>query len=225
MNELRYLGHSAFYIKKGPYGILIDPFISQNPLADFDLKKNAVTHILVTHGHGDHLGDAIPIAKSTGAQIIAVFELANYCAKYGVNTLGVGIGAPISLPWGEVIFLPAFHSSSTPDGVYAGMPAGIFINTDGIKIFHAGDTALNNEMKLIGDLYEPYYALLPIGGHFTMGINEAVIAAKFLKAKEIIPMHYNTFEVIKANPLDLIPLLETQNQKALILKINECVEI
>ncbi|MDD3237764.1 MAG: metal-dependent hydrolase [Candidatus Gastranaerophilales bacterium] len=224
-NELRYIGHSAFYIKTENSGILIDPFISQNPYAKFDLNHNKITHIILTHGHGDHLGDAIPIAKKTGATIIAIFELANYCAQRGAKAMPVGMGAELSFEWGKMIFVPAFHSSSTPDGQYAGMPTGVIFEIDGVKIYHAGDTALNTEMKLIGELYEPYYSLLPIGGLFTMGINEAAMAARMLRTKEVIPMHYNTFEAIKANPTELEVLLERQGQKATILKPNEAVEL
>lgn len=222
---LRYLGHSAFYIKKGDYGILIDPFLSQNPSANFDLNKEKVTHILVTHGHGDHLGDAIPISKATGAQVVAVFELANYCASKGANALPVGLGCDIKLGWGSACFLPAVHTSSLPDGGYAGVAAGILLDIDGVKIFHAGDTALSQEMILIKEVYQPYFALLPIGGHYTMGIKEAAIAAKLLGAKEIIPMHYNTFDVIKTNTKEFDILIENQNQKCIVLKPNESIEI
>lgn len=223
--ELRYLGHSAFYIKKGEYGILIDPFLSQNPSAKFDLNKEKVTHILVTHGHNDHLGDAIPISKATGAQVIAVFELANYCASRGANSLAIGLGCEIKFGWGSACFLPAVHTSSLVDGSYAGVAAGILLDIDGVKIFHAGDTALSQEMVLIKEVYNPYFALLPIGGHFTMGIKEAAIAAKLLGAKEIIPMHYNTFDVIKADSEKFKILIENQNQKCLVLKPNESIEI
>lgn len=225
VNELRYLGHSAFYLKKGDFGILIDPFLSQNPSCKFDLNKEVITHIVLTHGHGDHLGDAIPISKSTGATIVAVFELANYCAQKGAKVMPVGIGCNLEFPWGSLRFLPAFHSSSTPDGVYAGMPASVLFDIDGVKIFHAGDTSLSAEIKLIGELYNPYYALLPIGGHFTMGVEDAAIAAKFLGAKEVIPMHYGTFDVIKVDPDAFAILLERQNQKCCVLKTNEAMEI
>lgn len=223
--ELRYLGHSAFYIKKGEYGILIDPFLSQNPSANFDLSKEKITHILVTHGHGDHLGDAIPISKKTGAQIIAVYELGNYCASKGAKSLAVGLGGEIKLPWGSIWFLPAIHTSSLPDGTYAGIAAGILLDIDGVRIFHAGDTALTQEMALIKEVYKPDFSLLPIGGYYTMGIKEAAIAAKLLGVNQVIPMHYNTFDVIKADAEKFKTLIENQNQKCLVLKPSESVEI
>lgn len=225
MNELRYLGHSAFFIKNGEYGILIDPFISQNPSVKFDVRDTQITHIFLTHGHGDHFGDALAIAQVTGAVIVAVFELANYCQARGVNTIPVALGGEIKFEWGSSWFLPAFHSSSTPDGHYAGCAASILFDIGGVRIFHAGDTAMNTEMKLIGDFYKPYYALLPIGGHFTMGIPEALYAAKMLNAKEIIPMHYNTFDAIKVDVISFITALEEQGQKGIILKANESIDI
>lgn len=222
---IEYIGHSAFYIKNGDYGILIDPFILHNPVANFDVNSKKITHILLTHGHGDHLGDAIPISKQTGATIITVFELANYCSTRGAKAIPVGIGGVTKLPFGKVRFLPAFHSSSTPDGTYAGMPASILIDFDGIKIYHAGDTCLNSEMKLIGELYSPDYAMLPIDGHFTMGTKDAALAAEYLKSKIVIPMHYNTFEGSKINPDNLKPLLEAQNQELIVMKPGESFEV
>ncbi len=222
-SELKYLGHSAFYIKTENHGILIDPFITQNPQATFDTSLDIVTDIIVTHGHNDHLGDAIPISRSSQAEIIAVFELANYCNAQGARALPVGLGGEIKREWGSVWFLPAFHSSSLPDGRYAGCPASVLLDIDGVKIFHAGDTAVNKEMELVGDLYKPYYALLPIGGHFTMGIKEAAVAARLLKAKEIIPMHYNTFDVIQAETLEFEMLIESQKQKCLPIRPGESI--
>jgi len=222
---IQYIGHSAFYLRHGDFGILIDPFIHHNPVAKFDINNKIITHILLTHGHGDHLGDAIPIAKQTGATIIAVFELANYCASKGVNVISVGIGGTIVLPFGKIMFLPAFHSSSTPDGTYSGMPASILIDFDGIKIYHAGDTSLNTEMKLIGELYAPDYSMLPVDGNFTMGIKEATIAAKFLRSKIVIPIHYNTFEGQNINIENMRPLLEAQNQELIVMNPGDNFEI
>ena len=222
---IEYIGHSAFYIRNADFGILIDPFILHNPVAKFDINNKKITHILLTHGHGDHLGDAIPIAKQTGATIIAVFELANYCSSKGAKVIPVGIGGTTILPFGKVRFLPAFHSSSTPDGTYAGMPASILFDFEGIKIYHAGDTSLTNEMKLIGELYAPDYAMLPVDGHFTMGMKDAVIAAKFLQSKIVIPMHYNTFEGQRINIDNLRPMLEAQNQELILMNPGDSFEI
>ncbi len=225
MRKLTYIGHSAFFIENDWDGILIDPFITGNPQADFDYKKKRITYIFLTHAHLDHLGDAIAISKHTGATIVAVVELANYCMEKGAKAVGVNIGAHLKYKWGEVRFLNAIHSSSNQDLVYGGQAAGLLFDIEGTTIYHAGDTALMSDFGLIGELYNPYYALLPIGGYYTMGIEEAAIAAKMLFAPEIIPMHYNTFPNIKVDVRKFVDLIEAQGQKCLPLKANEYVEL
>ena len=225
MRKLTYLGHSAFLIEKDWDCILIDPFITGNPTANFDYKKKRITHIVVTHAHLDHLGDAIAISKNTGAPIIAVFELANYCIEKGAKAIGVNIGGKLKFNWGSVKFLPAVHSSSNPDLPYGGLAASLLFDIDGTTIYHAGDTALMPDFSLIGELYNPYYALLPVGGYYTMDINDAAIAAKMLYAMEVIPMHYNTFPNIKVDIQKFVDMLEAQVQKCLYLKANEYVEL
>lgn len=225
MTSLQYIGHSAFFIKTQDAGILIDPFISGNPKAKFDIQNEKISDIFLTHGHADHLGDAIPISRETKAQITATFELANYCSEKGAFAKSINLGGKISYPWGSARFLPAFHSSSTPDGQYAGMPASVLLEINGLKIYHAGDTCLNSEMKVTGDIYKPDIALLPIGSNFTMDVNEAVIAAEWLKAECIIPIHYNTFDLINADPENFKKQIELQGQKCIILKPGEGIEL
>ena len=225
MRKLTYLGHSAFLIEKDWDCILIDPFITGNPTANFDYKKKRITHIVVTHAHLDHLGDAIAISKNTGAPIIAVFELANYCIEKGAKAIGVNIGGKLKFNWGSVKFLPGVHSSSNPDLPYGGLAASLLFDIDGTTIYHAGDTALMSDFSLIGELYNPYYALLPVVGYYTMDINDAAIAAKMLYAMEVIPMHYNTFPNIKVDIQKFVDMLEAQGQKCLPLKANEYVEL
>ncbi|MCD7780035.1 MAG: metal-dependent hydrolase [Candidatus Gastranaerophilales bacterium] len=225
MRKLTYLGHSAFYIEKDWDGVLIDPFITGNPLANFDYKQKRISHILVTHAHLDHLGDAIAISKHSGAPIIAVVELAHYCLEKGAKAIGINIGGKLNLPWGSVKFLPAIHSSSNPDLPYGGVAASLLIDIEGTVIYHAGDTSLMSDFSLIGELYNPYYAILPIGGFYTMDIFDAATAAKMLYAPEIIPMHYNTFSNIKADVQKFADLIEAQGQKCLPLKVNEYVEL
>jgi len=222
---IKYLGHSAFFIKTKNSGILIDPFISQNSASDFDYTKEKITHIFVTHGHNDHLGDAVNISKNTGAQIIAVFELANFCLNRGANAFGVNLGGKLNFDFGSAIFCPAYHSSSTPDGSYAGCAASILFDFDGLKIFHAGDTCLSQEFKTIKEIYSPDVAMLPVGGIFTMDIEQASIAAKWISAKYIIPMHYNTFPLIKTDIHKFKMMVDNEQQQALILGINEQFEL
>lgn len=215
--KLKYLGHSSFEIRQGENKILIDPFLALYP----DYDYSGVTEIFVTHGHGDHLGSAIEISKKTGAKIIAVFELANYCVAKGAKAQGISLGAWLEYSWGKVIAVPAFHSSSTPDGIYAGCPCGFVFNIDGQFIYHAGDTCLNNEMKIIGELYEPDISILPIGGCYTMDIEHAIIASEWLKTSMIIPMHYNTFESIKVDISDFERQVREKGKMPMVMGIGE----
>ncbi len=223
--NIEYIAHSAFALNVDGRSILIDPFISSNPLADYDWHNHNIRDILLTHAHGDHLGDAIEISITKHALITAVFELANYCSEKGAKSKGVNLGGRIQFDWGDVWYVPAFHSSSTPDGKYGGVAAGLVIRVGDVKIYHAGDTSLSNEMKLIKEIYKPDIALLPIGGCFTMGIEEAVIASQMLGVKQVIPMHYNTFPAINADVNLFKYKLETLGIEAVILKPGEKLEI
>lgn len=215
--NIKYLGHSAFEIETTGKKILIDPFLICVP----NYKPENIYDIFVTHAHSDHLGSAIEISQKTGAPITAIFELANYCAKKGARTYDVGIGSWSEYSWGRAITVPAFHSSSTSDGIYGGCPCGYIFEIEGKTIYHAGDTSLTSEMKTIGELYQPDIAMLPIGGKYTMDIEHAVKAAEWLGASEIIPMHYNTFDAIKINISDFERQIREIGKVPMILKIEE----
>ena len=219
--QIKYLGHSAFEIKTNTSQILIDPFLVMSPNYDF----NNVTDIFVTHGHADHLGNAIEISKKTGAKITAIFELANYCANKNANSNGINLGGWIEFSWGKAIAVPAFHSSSTPEGIYAGCPCGFIFEIENQRIYHAGDTNLNSEMKTIAEIYKPNIAMLPIGGVYTMDIDQAITASKWLDAKQIIPMHYNTFEAIKVNITEFENKIKSINKTPIILEINQTFKV
>lgn len=223
--ELEYIGHSACALSADGGVILVDPFISGNPSADYDWKNRNVKAIFLTHGHSDHLGDAIEISKTKTTRITAVFELANYCAQKGALANGVNLGGKISFPWGDAWFVPARHSSSTPDGAYAGEAAGIVFSIGGLKVYHAGDTSLTQEMRLIKEVYRPKVAMLPIGGCFTMGVDEAVIAAQLLGVEKVIPIHYDTFPPIKADVEKFKYKLESLGIEVLIMKPGEKAEL
>lgn len=218
--SITYLGHSAFEIKINDKKILIDPFLVKMPNYDY----SGVTDIFVTHGHGDHLGSAIEISKQTGATITAVFELANYCATKGANTNGINLGAWLDFDWGKVIAVPAFHSSSTPEGIYAGCPCGFVFEIEGKTIYHAGDTCLNAEMKVIGEVIQPDVAILPIGGQYTMDIETAVIASEWLKTSAVIPMHYNTFNAINVDIAEFERQIREKGKVPVVLKIGQTLE-
>ena len=223
--SVKYIGHSAFFIKSQNAGILIDPFISQNPVAKFDYTQEKITHIFVTHGHSDHLGDAIEISKNTGALIVTIFELANYCEEKGANVLGVNLGGKLNFDFGSAIFYPAFHSSSTSEGIYAGCASSICFNINGVKIYHAGDTCLTQEFKTVKEQFAPQISMLPIGGIFTMDIEEAAIAAKWLGSEYIIPIHYNTFPPIQADVQKFGELIVKNGQKCVIMGANNQIEV
>lgn len=222
--ELTYIGHSAFHIQNDEVGILIDPFMSQNPMAKFDFTNKKLDYILVTHAHTDHLGDSVAISKKSGAKIFAIYELADICNKLGGSAIGANMGGKIKFPFGSITFLPAFHSSSTDDGKYAGEATSILLEIGGLKFYHAGDTSLTQEFKMIGEFYQPDVVMLPIGGFFTMGIDESVVAAKWLNAKKVMPMHYNTFSVINVDVNDFKNKIENQGQICLVPASGETVK-
>ncbi|MBI2252593.1 MAG: metal-dependent hydrolase [Armatimonadetes bacterium] len=200
MAKIKYWGHACFTLEKNGKVVLIDPFISGNPSAPHLDTLPIPDLILVSHGHQDHLGDAILISKKNHIPILAVFELANYCESKGAKVIAAHMGSKINFDFGWVMMTQAQHSSSTPEGNYAGVPVGFLINFYGKIFYHAGDTALFNDMKILGENYFIDLAMLPIGGYFTMGIDEAVQAVNLLNPKIVIPMHYGTFDVIKQDP-------------------------
>lgn len=219
--KLRYLGHSAFEFETNGSKILVDPFLVQCP----DYDSTGVSDIFVTHGHADHLGKAPQIAMKTGAVITAVFELAKYCSRYGVNVNGISLGGWIDYDWGRVIALPAFHSSSADDGTYTGCPVGYLFEIEGKRIFHAGDTCLNSEMKVLKEVYKPDIAIIPVGGHFTMDVQNAVVAADWIGANVVIPMHFNTFPQVAADIEVFKTAIEKIGKTPKVLKIEEILEI
>lgn len=215
--QIKYLGHSAFEIEANGKRILIDPFLILCP--DYDYSE--VSDIFVTHGHADHLGNAIEISKKTSAKITAIFELANYCGSKGAIANGINLGGWINYDWGRAIAVPAFHSSSTPEGNYAGCPCGYIFEIEDNVLYHAGDTCLNSEMKIISELYKPNISMLPIGGYYTMDIEQAVIASEWLNTKIVIPMHYNTFDAISVDTKIFESKIKEINKTPIILSVGQ----
>lgn len=201
--KLTNLGHSAFIVEEGEFKGIIDPFISGNSLAKTKAEEiTGLTHVFITHGHGDHIGDGIEIAKANDALVISNAEISGYLSSKGLKTHSMHIGGRYKFDFGIVKLTPALHGSGIPseDGVlYGGNPGGFVIEVNNKKIYHAGDTGLTMDMKLL-EAEKIDVALLPIGGNFTMDIDDAIIATKFIKPKLVIPMHYDTFPVIKADP-------------------------
>ncbi|MFB6286641.1 MAG: metal-dependent hydrolase [Candidatus Bipolaricaulia bacterium] len=199
MAKLTFVGHATVEIQSGDHSVLIDPFISDNPVAQHGVDDFAPDAILLTHGHFDHIPDAVPLAKQHGCPIVAPVELANYCDSQGApEAVGMNTGGVTSFDFGTVMFTQAFHSSSY-DGQYMGQPCGIVLTThEGHNVYHAGDTALFSDMELIGEQGIDV-ALLPIGSHFTMDPKAAARAAEFIGPQYVVPIHYNTFPPIEQN--------------------------
>jgi L-ascorbate metabolism protein UlaG (beta-lactamase superfamily) len=196
--EIRFLGHACFALSDGETTVLIDPFLTGNPKAAASADDVAATTILLTHGHADHYGDAIGIAQRTGAPVVAITELAGEIAEQNVETVNPNLGGTVELDWGSVKLVPAWHTSTSPNGT-VNTPAGLLIDFRGAVIYHLGDTCLFSDLKLVGRRRPIDIALMPIGGHFTMDRFDAVDAAEFVGAKTVIPCHYNTFPPIEAD--------------------------
>jgi L-ascorbate metabolism protein UlaG (beta-lactamase superfamily) len=221
MPKITFLGHSAFYMEGEKGNIIIDPFLSGNPKAQKDPKDIKVDFVLLTHGHGDHIGDGVEIASSNSATIVAPFELANYCSNKGVEVHPMHIGGAHQFPFGRVKLTIAHHGSAAPDGTYTGNPCGFLITTEGKTLYHSGDTGLFYDMKLIGEMNDIDVAVLPIGDNFTMGVDDAVKATEFLKPKMVIPMHYRTFDVINVDPAEFIQKIQAQGFTGKILEVGD----
>jgi L-ascorbate metabolism protein UlaG (beta-lactamase superfamily) len=222
---LKYHGHSFVQIESGKHSIVIDPFITGNPTAKVKPSDIRCDYIVLTHGHGDHYGDTVEIANKNNATVVATFELANHLEIKGVRFVkGINIGGSHSFDTGRIKLTIAHHSSSAPDGAYTGEAAGVLVYIDGKTIYHSGDTSLFYDMRLIGEMNNIDYAFLPIGDTFTMGIDDAVKAAEFLNAKNVIPLHYNTFEPIKADAKEFKKKIESIGKKCIILNPDEKIE-
>ncbi len=225
MIKLTYHGHSVFEIKTEKHSLVIDPFFNGNCHAKIKPSDVKADYIILTHAHGDHLGDAFEIAKKNDATVIAVNELANYVSENGCKAHNMHIGGGYNFPFGRVKFTIAHHGSSSPDGRYMGEPAGVVLSINGKNIYHAGDTGLFLDMKLIGEINKLDAALLPIGDNFTMGIDDAVKAVDFLNPGLAVPMHYNTFGVIEADPQEFKRKVESIGKKCTIIPFGESIEI
>jgi L-ascorbate metabolism protein UlaG (beta-lactamase superfamily) len=196
--EVRFLGHACFTLSDGDTTVLIDPFLSGNPQAAISADDVAATTILLTHGHADHVGDTVAIAKRTGAEVIAITELANELGEDGLSVRDPNLGGSEKFDWGWVKLVPAWHTSTTPKGT-VNTPAGLLINFEDTIIYHLGDTCLFSDLQLVGKRHPIDIALMCIGGHYTMDRVDAVDAAQLVGAKTVIPCHYNTFPPIETD--------------------------
>jgi L-ascorbate metabolism protein UlaG (beta-lactamase superfamily) len=211
--RITWLGHSAVLVETGGgTRLLIDPFLSQNPSYPKSYRlPEKIDYILVTHGHGDHVGDAVDLSTKHGSTIVTIFELADYLGSKGADkTMGLNLGGTVQLGDARVTMVEAKHSAGVQDEngmhctYYTGVAAGYVMAIEGGPVlYHAGDTSVFGDMKLIGDLYHPEIGMLPIGGYYTMGPREAAVAARLLGVTSVLPLHWGTFPVLKGTPEDL----------------------
>ena len=213
--KITWLGHATVLIQSaGGTTVLIDPFIEHNPKYPKSYKLPAkIDYVLLTHGHGDHISDAAPVARKHGSTVVAIYELADYVAKQGVEkTVGMNLGGTVEIGDMTASMVDARHSSGAQDSSgthYVGVAAGyVIVPRGGPVLYHAGDTHVFGDMRLIGELYRPEVAMLPIGGHFTMGPREAALALRYLGAKTVLPLHWGTFPMLTGTPAELKKLVD-----------------
>lgn len=200
--KVTYYGHACFGVEVANKALLFDPFITGNDLAKgIDVKKVPADYVLISHGHQDHLADAADIARRTGATIVSNYEVTVWLGKQGLQkTRPLNHGGGHQFDFGRVKFVNAIHSSSLPDGTYGGNPGGFVVESAEGNFYYSGDTALTMDMKLIGDSTKLKFAALPIGDNFTMGVDDAIKAAEFVRCRDILGLHYNTFPPIQIDP-------------------------
>ena len=227
MLKLTFLGHSCVMATDGKYKVIVDPFLGGNPQASVSPEEIDVDYILATHGHSDHLGDAIEISKRTNATIIAPNELALWVTKKGALAHNMHIGGSYRFEFGRVKLTIAHHGSGAGESglEYTGNPCGFVFDMGGRTIYHTGDTGLFLDMKLIGEMHPIDVMFLPIGDNFTMGVTDAVRAVEFVQPKVAIPMHYKTWEIIDAEPQEFADRLIGSGVDVRILKPNEALEL
>jgi L-ascorbate metabolism protein UlaG (beta-lactamase superfamily) len=196
--DIRFLGHAAFALEHDGTTVLIDPFLTGNPKAAASADEVAADAILLTHGHGDHFGDTIAIAKRTGARVQAITEIAGEIAEEGVETIDTNLGGTAEFDWGTVRLVPALHTSTTPKGTVT-VPAGLVVEIGDKRVYHLGDTALFSDLALPKRRGHIDVALMCIGGHYTMDRFDAVVAAELVGADQVIPCHYDTFPPVETD--------------------------
>lgn len=227
MTRLTWLSHGGWMIETEEHRILLDPFLTDNPAARIPVQQlPKVDHILISHGHFDHVADAATIAKQHDATIVAIYEIADWFTKTQniESTVGMNIGGQIELPFGSVKMTPALHSSQLPDGSYGGEPAGFLVTIQGTRIYFACDTALFSDMKIYAENVD--VAVLPIGDVFTMGIDDSVAATKLINAKKVLPAHYDTWPPIAQNANEWAARIQTETTaEPVVLAVGESIDL
>ncbi len=227
--EIKFHGQSCFELSEGATTVLVDPFLKpNNPAAVHTAEEVEPTHIALSHGHADHMADAVPVAKRTGAHCVAIVELAKWLEGQGVEKVSdPNFGGTVEFDWGSIALVPAWHTNTIPGsaespfsaehGIAIGPAAGLVIELGGTTVYHAGDTCLFSDMKLIAERSEIDVALLPIGGHYTMDRHDAVAAVEFVGAGTVIPMHYDTFPPIATDSAAFKSEVESKTSSRVVL--------
>jgi len=224
--KFTFYGHSCFAIETGGKKLLFDPFITGNELAKgVDIDKIEADYILVSHGHSDHVGDLVAIAKRTGAKVIAAFEVISWAQKNGVENVHPMNFGSAKFEFGKLHFLPAWHSSAMPDGSYGGNPGGFLVHAKEGNVYYSGDTCLMMDMQLVPKYAKLSYAILPIGGNFTMDAEDAVIAADFVQCDKIIGVHFDTFGFIKVDHDEVKETFKAAGKELILPEIGETIEL
>ena len=224
--KFTFYGHACFAIETGGKKFLFDPFISGNELAkDIDVNSIEADYILVSHGHGDHVADLVAIAKRTGAMVIAAYEIAEWVQKQGVTNAHPMNFGPFNFDFGKLHFLPAWHSSVMPDGAYGGNPGGFLLHGAERKFYYSGDTCLMMDMQLIPRYAKLDFAILPVGGNFTMDADDAIIASDFIQCNKIIGIHFDTFGYIKIDHEKAKEKFKAAGKELILPKIGESIEL
>ncbi len=224
--KFTFYGHACFVIETGGKKFLFDPFISGNELAkDIDINSIEADYILVSHGHGDHVADLVSIAKRTGALVIAAYEIVEWVQKQGITNAHPMNFGPFNFDFGKLHFLPAWHSSVMPDGVYGGNPGGFLMHGAERKFYYSGDTCLMMDMQLIPRYAKLDFAILPVGGNFTMDADDAIIASDFIQCNKIIGIHFDTFGYIKIDHEKTKEKFKAAGKELILPKIGESIEL
>jgi len=225
MLKLTYHGHSCFELDAEGHRVIVDPFLNGNTHAKVKPSDLKVEAILISHGHGDHVGDAVEIAKKNRCPVVANYEIAGWFQGQGVEAHPMHIGGSHTFPFGRAKLTPAAHGSALPDGTYGGLAAGFLVWMGGKCVYYAGDTGLHSDMALYGRIHPIDLALLPIGDNFTMGVDDAVEAAILCQAKEAMPIHFDTFPVIAADPKEFVRKLEARGGKGRLVGFGETITV
>ena len=224
--KFTFYGHACFAIETGGKKFLFDPFITGNELAkDVDVNRIEADYILVSHGHGDHVADLVSIAKRTGAMVIAAYEIVEWVQKQGITNAHPMNFGPFNFDFGKLHFLPAWHSSVMPDGAYGGNPGGFLMHGPERKFYYSGDTCLMMDMQLIPRYAKLDFAILPVGGNFTMDVDDAIIASDFIQCNKIIGIHFDTFGYIKIDHDKAKEKFKAAGKELILPKIGESIEL